>query len=459
MFSDRKIELNTLDKAFKSVNSEFFIIYGRRRIGKTELVKELIKEKTHFYYLAKKQDIQSEVKRFADKFAKSQNVYLENTSSFESVFEQIIEKIDKRKKFIIVIDEFPYWIEKDKSIMSEFQIIWDTILKDKNIFLILLGSSVSIMENKVLNIKSPLYGRRTGQLLVGEIPLKYINDFLPTYSFEEQLKVFGVTGGIPFYLKEFNDKLSFEKNLENTIFNKSNILSIEAKILLEEELRDPDRYFNILKAIRDGAVKFSEISSKSYTDITNLSKYLNTLLKLKIIKKDFRVDITAKSKNFIYSINDNYFDFWLKYYYPYEGALEENSSQVVKLTISDYSNYMGHIFENVCKKMLIKYYGVKYPKIGRWWDKQGNEIDIVGLNSDKKKIVFAECKWTNKKVRLKQLKDLIVKKELMTWDIKNRSEEFIYFSKSGFEKSAIDFAKQNDNFHLYDLKRIKKGFE
>ena len=219
-FVDRVKELDALEKRYKSNKSEFLIIYGRRRIGKTELIKQFTKDKKHFYFLSRKEPIALEVDRFRKKFSKKFNIYLEETKDFETLFKQILEKVDNSKKFIFLIDEFPYLIEKYKPILSLFQHMWDETLNDKNVFLILTGSSVSMMETEVLGYKSPLYGRRTGQLKIEPIKISYLKEFLPNYKTEDLLKTYGAVGGIPFYLKEFDSKKSFLQNINSANLTK-----------------------------------------------------------------------------------------------------------------------------------------------------------------------------------------------------------------------------------------------
>ena len=261
-FVDRVKEIDILEQRYKSNKPEFMIIYGRRRIGKTELIKQFTKDKKHFYFLARKEPIELEVDRFRKKISEKLNIFLRETKDFETLFIEILEKIDASQKFIFLIDEFPYLIEAYKPILSIFQSIWDEVLKNENVFLLLTGSSVSMMETEVLGYKSPLYGRRTGQLKVEPIKINYLNEFLPNYKIKDILKTYGATGGVPYYLKEFNSKKSFLNNVRDTFFNKSNILYQEAETLLKEELREPNTYFNILKAMIDGATKLSEISAK-----------------------------------------------------------------------------------------------------------------------------------------------------------------------------------------------------
>ncbi len=457
MFVDRKPELSALDKAYQSKRAEFFIIFGRRRIGKTSLIKEFAKGKKYFYFLAKKQKISLEIERLVGRIAEELGIFIKSRGNLESVFRELAEKLGPEEKTILVIDEFTYWVEADKSVLSEFQVIWDEILSEKNVFLILSGSAMSVMENEVMGAKSPLHGRRTGQIHLHQLPISALRKFLPSYSFVDIIKVYGVTGGIPYYIQEFSDKLSFKENLLGTVFNKSNILSMEAEILLREELREIHTYFAILLAILEGATKTAEISSKSQVDMGNINKYLRVLMQLRLIEKEYPITEVAKSKNFVYRIKDNYMRFWLKYYYYNEGAIEENAKGVVESVLADYNNYYigRYIFEEICRSALLRAMGDGCPRIGGWWSKD-TEIDIVALDEQKDRILFGECKWRKKKISVSDILALFEKSAMVKWRQGKRKESFAFFAKSGFEKNVGEFAK-GKKIMFFDLGKIEKA--
>lgn len=455
-FIDREHELKELKKAYKKDTPEFFIVYGRRRIGKSELVKKFVQERPHFYYLAKRQDLELEKERFRRELAQKFDIYLEEAETIEGTIKQFIEKADLKNKFILAIDEFPYWMEEDDRIISEFQHLWDEFLQNKNIFLILTGSSVGMMEREVLNYKSPLYGRRTGQIKLEEMPIYSLKEFLPGYSFEEIVETYGVVGGIPLYLRKIDSDKNLMENISETFLNKANLLHEEAEILLREELRKPNVYFNILKTILDGATKLSEISSQSRVDITNINKYLKVLERLKVIRKEYPITEPAKKKNFRYHIQDNYIRFWLNFVYPYQSDIEENKAGVLDTVKKEFNEYLGPFFEDISKKAIRKF--SNYPKVGKWWYKD-NEIDLVALNENKKQILFGECKWSKNKVGKKILDNLEKTAKKVRWTPEDRQEKFALFSKSGFNSKLKNLEKEGENLELYDLNRIERLFE
>ncbi len=444
-FVDRENELSGLNDLYQKERADLFVLYGRRRIGKTTLCKKFAEDKPHFYFLARVQDHALELERMKEVFSERFDTFIPDVKDIEGLFKEMLDKIDDKKKFVFIIDEFPYWIEEDRSILSEMQYIWDEILKDENIFLILTGSSVGMMESDVLDHKSPLYGRRTGQLKLTEIPVHKISEFLPKYSNEELIKTYGALGGVPFYLKEFDPEKDFFENIRDTFLNKLNILHEEAEILLREELRKPNIYFNIIKAMIDGATTLSEISSQSRVSITNVNKYLKVLERLEIIMREYPVTGSSKKKKFLYRITDNYFRFWLSFVYPYQGRIEENPDSVLMNIKSNYDRYMGPVFEEVCMDYIARHY--QYQELGRWWygDK---EIDIVAL--DRNTIIFGECKWSKNKIGVSVLEDLKEKSKDVRWKNNSRKEKYILFSRSGFTKELI----QHEHIELIDIMDI-----
>jgi len=453
-FVDREAELAALAEAYASAKSEFFLIYGRRRIGKTELVKQFASKKRHFYFLAKEQAIEAEVERLGEKFAEKYNVHIQRTGDLEKLFMQILNNIDPDEKFVVVIDEFPFWVSKQRKVLSEIQSLWDEILRERNLFLILLGSSVSMMEHEVMAYKSPLYGRRTGQLRIEPMRPKYLREFLPRYSWEDLVKVFGAAGGVPFYLKEFSDGRSFGENIGKTFFNKSNILYEEAEVLLREELREVHVYFNIMKAIADGATRMSEIAQKSRVDITNINKYLSVLMSLGFVSKRHSITEPPKLKNMRYGIEDNYFRFWIRYVYPHKEEIEEDPAAMMEIFERDHPVYMGGVFEDFCSKVMreldlpvVKESGTL---VGKWWHR-GDEIDIAAVNEDRRELLLAECKWQEDVDGRELAEHLEAKAELVEWHSASRKQHLALFAKS------FSTRPRTVNVHLLDLPALEKA--
>ncbi len=448
---NRKDELKFLENAFNSKKSEFIIIYGRRRLGKTYLVKYFARNKPHFYFLSRQRSIEKEFLDFKDKISRKFNVFLES-KNFEELFKEISSKILKGNRFLIIIDEFPYWIINNKGIVSEFQYYWDEILSNEDIMLVVLGSYMSMMENILLSYKSPIYGRKTGQIELQQMPLSSLREFFPRKNIKEIIEIYGFADTIPYYLLMVGNENSRKEIFKNLLSPYLNFYN-DAELLIKEELREYNVYLDILKAINEGAAKLSEISSKSRVDITNILKYLNILKGMKIIEKIKPITAGTKEKNYLYVIKDNYFKFWLKFIYPYYSEIAENLEEHASFIEKNYNNYLGGIFEEFCRSFLAESKIFQFSKIGRWWYKDC-EIDIALINEKNTEIFLGECKWKDNINAGKIVAELYKKSKNVIWKNENRRESFIVFAKS-FKKRIKEF--EGKKVYCFDIKDIENG--
>jgi hypothetical protein len=453
-FINRKKEMQTLEKEFSKENS-FTVIYGRRRTGKTTLIKEFIKNKNAFYFFADKQNEKIQIERFkyqmSDHFNDEflQNIELKN---WDGIFDYLISKSSSQEKLVLVIDEFQYLCMVNKEFSSIFQRIYDEKLKDSNIMLILCGSLISMMYSQVLAYDSPLYGRRTSQIRLKPIEFEYYNEFFENKNQRELIEYYSVTGGIPKYIQEFNKEESILWNIENNIFNNNNFLYSEPKFLLQEEIYDLSRYFSILQAISNGDTKMSAIASRLSLNSSSLTPYISKLIELDILKREIPVtENINNSKKTLYYIKDNYLAFWFNYVYPYQSYLEiDNLRFPMEKLKSNFNLWISKAYERLCLDSILKDEKIPFPlmKTGRWWDKN-DEIDVVGLGEDK--IIFGECKWSEKHVGLNVLYQLKEKSKKVKWKNGIREEFFILYSKSGFSDDLIKLAKEDSKIILNDF--------
>lgn len=455
-FLDREEEISEVEEKCESNKSEFVVIYGRRRIGKTELIKKFIEEKRAFYFLCEKNKIEVESGRFLEKFNRKFDVFIE-ARSLEEFFEKISTRFEN-ERIIIAIDEFSYWMEREKDkISSQFQYIVDEILPGTKIFLIVCGSLVSTMES-LLAYKNPLYGRATLRMKV--LPLSFLDacKFFKKFGIEDLVEVYASVGGIPAYLNEFNDSLTFEENVNRTFFNKNNVLFDDAERLLKDELREPYVYLSILEQISEGATTLSEISSKSKVDVTNLPKYLKVLENMDLIKKIYPVIRERKSKRGIYKIPDNYFYFQLKFVHRYKEEIELGIMEFSAIE-KEFKGYVGIVFEDLAMELIIKkIYNLpfQFVRIGKWWHKD-KEIDLIALNEHTKQIAFFEVKWhefKKEKEAERVLEELKGKSAFVNWFNNERVEYFgIIAKKIG---AGVKEKLRGAGYLVFDMEEVVK---
>ncbi len=431
-FINRKEEIKILEERFKSGNPEFLILYGRRRVGKTELAARFIRNKPSVYFLAeekKYRDNLNEMKEITAEHLKDEEFKMISFENWSQLFKSFLGRVKERTA--VIIDEFPYLVKDNKAIPSEFQKIWDMHLsKSDKIMLILIGSSISMME-KLLGRKSPLFGRRTAQLEIKPLDIFQAKEFLPDYSMEDCIRAYGCADGIPLYLKQFDEKTPVFENIKNAFFRRDALLYSEAEMLLRQEFREPANYFAILKAISFGNTRQNEIVNYTGIDKSIISKYMQNLEKIRAIKKDYPVtDRKEKRKNAAYCFSDNYFNFWFRFVYPNKTLIESAPEDAFEIMKKNYDMYLGHIFEKVAEQFLQNTRKFKFTKIGRWWRKD-KEIDLAAINGEMCEIFFFEVKWQsldkNKSEKIISL--LKEKARFVDWNKNARKENFGIIAK------------------------------
>lgn len=453
-FVDREIELKWLNRSYKQKYSSFLILYGRRRVGKTELLKHFSKDKDHIYFLATTKTERENLKDLQNVMANFLKDELFRKVDFIG-WEDLFKEFTKRtKKIIIIIDEFPYLIELNKAILSIFQRIWDENLKDKQIMLILCGSSIGMMETEVLGYRSPLYGRRTGQWKVEPFKFRDLKLFFPKYGFEDRLMFYSFLDGIPHYLNQMDTTKTPLWNIQNKVLKRGEYLYEEAENLLRQEFREPRNYFSILHAIADGNTKYGEICNKTELDKPLVSQYLKNLINLHIVKKEYPITQKKETRNTRYELSDNYYDFWFKFVYPNKSLIEEDKHDILMKNIKEkLTLHYSKVFEQVCREIVFDLHNLN--RIGRWWYKD-KEIDIVGLNEQQNMILFGECKWSKRKIGMETIEDLEKKSREVRWKNHKRREIYVLFSKSGFTEDIKSLAQNRTNLQLYDVDRLEK---
>ena len=451
-----------LNEKWQSNIAQFFIIYGKRRVGKTELIKQFIKDKPALYFLADKRttaDQLRELGQIVGNYFKDEILISNGFSDWLEVFLYLKTKTIT-EPLILAIDEYPYLVENDKSTSSLFQKGWDEYLKNTKIFLILSGSSIAMMESETLNQSAPLFGRRTGQILVDPLNFLQSRQFFPEKNFSDFLNIYTITGGMPAYLKQFEEGAGMSEEIKNKIFNKTAFLYNEVEFTLKEELREPKNYLAILRAIALGKRKLSEIVNEVGMDTAATNKYLSVLINLRLAEREVPVteNKPEKSRRGLYKILDNFFGFWFQYIFPYKSYLEMGNYNYVLekmfsgLKYNDKVNsgfklIVAQVYERVAIELLPAWQDkiFSFERVGRYWD-NNQEIDVVGISLPEKKIIFGECKWSEKPVGTDIYEELKKKAEKVEWNLGDRKEFYILFSKSGFTEAMIKIAKSEGVF-------------
>ena len=462
-FLGREKEILVLEKEYAR-DGGFVVIYGRRRIGKTTLIKQFIKSKTAFYFLATKEVESQSMKRFAGVIARTTGNSVLQKAAFSDWLDlfQAVADYKPNEKKVLVIDEFPYLVKVNDSFPSILQNAWDEILKDSNVMLILCGSLISMMKKHALSYESPLYGRRTAQMRIAPLPFTtvYENQKL---SFEEAAEQYSITGGVPKYMEFFSDGQPLYEQIKENVLSKNGFLYEEPNFLLTDEVQVPTNYFSIIKVIADGNHKLGTIAGILGLETSALTPYLKTLSELGFIEK--QVPVTEKNaektRKGLYFISDNFLRFWFRYVYPYKGELELDNTQISldELDKDFKEKFVAFAYEDICKEIFARLCSDKAidftpSKIGSYWlnDKSGNtQIDVMAVDTVNKRLFAGECKYHNQPVDADVYFEL-VKKVDNSAEIKSAFKGYtvIYgvFSKSGFTGRMTDISNSNPNLFL-----------
>ena len=455
MFIGRKTELNKLNEMYSSNQYECAIIYGRRRVGKTTLIKEFIKDKKAVYFLAREADGAINLTGFSNDVHAITAQGLRGNSFFADWEKALdyIYNVSKDERLILVIDEYPYLAGGFRSISSILQAHIDNRLKDSKLFLILCGSSMSFMENQVLGYKSPLYGRRTAQFKITAFNFFDSMQFFNAFEKEDKAILYGVTGGIPEYLNKINPDKTVKENIIGLFLTPSGHLFEEPSNLLKQELREPAVYNGIIEAIAEGASRLNEIATKCGIESNKCAKYLKSLISLGIVRKEYPVT-EASTKKSIYLLDDMMFRFWYRFVFSnMSGVASGLGNAIYDAEVHEnISAYMGLVFEEICKQYLIEEAKKNtlpflIGKIGKWWGnnpkkKRQEEIDILAYRKDS--AIFGECKWTNSLVDIDVLFDLQAQIEWFPY----QNKWLWLFAKKGFTERLIKEAEKHGNIRL-----------
>lgn len=465
MFIGRERELKSLEQLYTSGKFEFAVVYGRRRVGKTALLTQFIRGKNAVYFMGVESNAKQNLENFSKSILEHAGGIEAETSfvSFQAALEYVF-RLAEKERIVLVIDEYPYVARSSKSLASTLQLLIDKNKDASKLMLILCGSSMSYMEDQVLAYKAPLYGRRTAQIKLLPFDFQETCRYFEHFQGEDKALAYGIVGGTPQYLLQFNDRLSIEENIKNTFLDPISFLYEEPVNLLKQEVREPAIYTAIITAIAAGASRMSEISSKVGENTNICANYLNNLISLGIVQKETPYG-EKTSRRSLYSIEDNMFRFWYRFVLENNSLIARGAADLVYRRIEPkLSGYMGKVFEEICKQYLWTLLldgksPVEFISLGRWWgndpvEKVQAEIDILG-EQDKTTALFGECKWTNEKIDLGVLETLIHRSRLFPYS----KVHYCLFSKSGFTKGCMERANELGNVTLIEYEDILKRYE
>jgi len=455
-FINRENELGYLKKELGSKDFRLIPVWGRRRVGKTRLILEATKGRS-VYFLATEAAERTNLKMFREDA--SRELDDQTIKDLELDWEVMFRYLSK-KGITIIIDEFPYLIVANRAIPSIFQRIVDKYLMGTDTKLILCGSSVRMMESKVLSYRSPLYGRRTGQLRLKPLDFSHLSQFFPKTTFENRMRVYGCCGGVPLYLINFTTDKPFQNNLENIFLNPNSFMYMESDLLLKQEFPNPSTYKSIMKEIASGKNTTGEIRKSLDMGKSDLSPYIRNLMETGLV--DRKVPVTeneTRSRRGRYFIGDNFFNFYFRYIHPNASMIEgENVCGVLELIDGDMDSYLGRVFESVAHQAFGKWCidnSTTWDRVGSWWFGE-DEIDLVAFSSKRNEMVFCEVKWSKRPAGRSVVEKLVERSKNVRWRNEKRKNIYMLISRVKPTKGCTTFLDEIGGMFwgIDDLERI-----
>ncbi len=443
-FVDREEELAILEKEWKKKAGSLIVIYGRRRIGKTRLISEFTSNKKGVFFIAEDTSSTIQINGLKEKISEFLNDGLLKSleiKDWDQLFNYFTKNMPK-ERFYLLIDEFSYLIKSDKRILSSLQKYWDSHFLTSPIYILLSGSLLGLMSESVLSYASPLYGRRSRDLLLESLKFKSIPEFLERSS-KDSLETYLIIGGVPEYLLQALNYTEITQFLEKEFFHTQGYFYREPYFIISQEFKEIKTYFSILNAIAYGNTKPTEIANFVGVGAREIYPYLENLIRLGFIER--QVAMLESPKKGIYLIKDQIFDFWFNFVFKYKDEIERGIFTFKKEMLN---TFLGKKFEAFALKELIHQLLPTYEKFGRWWQKS-EEIDLIAINENNLEIAFLECKWSNLTLKKAEeiLNNLKCKSTLVNWHKAERKEQFGIIAKKIEQKEIL----RTERYYAFDF--------
>ncbi len=466
MFVDREQELNFLNSALaRADRGQMILLYGRRRVGKTELLRRWAMDSglPYTYWMADKEPPALQRRKL---FARLFDVPLNRAIDFAawSEFWEWSAPRLAEKRQILILDELPYAITADSAMLSSLQYAWDHYLQDSPVILALCGSHVNVMQ-AIQTHQSPLFGRLTGQWALAPLPFYALQQFFPDWTVEERIAAYAIVGGVPAYLHWLDPQRSLTDNIRQVITAPGSMFMAEPTLLLYDEVREPSVYLAILQAIGAGYHTPKEIGDASLISQSHLSAYLNTLQELRLVKRHLPATLTTaqqrQSRQGRYHLNDPYLRFYFRFLAPHLDTLAFTPEEVLTHIQKELRAFVGQTAFEALAQMWVAENGRSgqlpfIPQsVGQHWSRHV-QVDVVALNWDSRDILLGECKWGAEPVNRQTVRELIEQKAAKVLrDLPDAGHgwrvHFAFFARSGFSTAAAELLDEHHAWRVDPL--------
>ena len=453
-FVGRQRELKMLDELWLSQRSEFLILYGRRRVGKTQLLKTWAERSQArvFYWVADPTSSFDQLHSFSQALYNFRSKHSPASEDFtygswHQAFEELAELADQQR-IAIFLDEFTYLLEAESGIAGILQNVWDRVLSDANLFLVLSGSHLGMMQRQVLSYQAPLYGRATAKLLLEPLQFGSTSSYFPKYSSEERVALYAMVGGIPAYWERIQPGLSIAENIRQLFLTPNTLLQDEPSLLLQDFLKEQRNYVTILKALASGAATPSEISPKTGLPASQIPQYLENLIETGFVARKTPVTRLENTKLGRHVITDPFLRFYFRFLSHRQSQLafgvQQQTLDEIKSHLLDFIG--THTWEELCREWLLKASALKRvpfeaDQVGSAWTRTA-QVDVVGINRMEKTLYLGECKWGTHMCGRDVITGLVEKTgEIIPTD-SNWKIYYLGFARSGWTDAARAYAQK-----------------
>lgn len=416
MLIGREDELQFLEDKYKSADSQIVVLYGKRRLGKTAILREFCEDKTHIFYSCTKSVHYTQLKLFSEclksKIAPNSRIF-KPFNSWQEAFENLAAlPCSPREKKLVIIDEFHLMFESHEQMPFVLQHVWEETLRKKNIMIILCSSLTIFVEKIVLNQSNPFLKYVTGVLKLNKLSFFDAVKFFPNYSVHDKITAYAVFGGTPYYLSQMDPNLSLSENIVKKILTRSTILYHEVDTMIRSDIRESANLNPIVHAIASGSVNVKEIYEKTADDRNRISMYIKTLMDMDIVMRENMLSAVAGEddpQRGTYIVADNFICFWYAFVYPNFSALESGDPQAVfdNVISPELDKYTARIFDDICRQYLIREnekgnLPFTFSRIGQWRD-FSSDLDVMATDDKKDFILIGDCQYNNAPVSVERL--------------------------------------------------------
>lgn len=413
-FLNRSDELGMLRQRVENSHGELLVVYGRRRIGKTELLTQLASETRSLYFEATDTVALDQLRDLTSELARAgagELLAAQPLTGWRAALAAVAEFVSSTPT-LVVLDEFQLLVRQSPDLATELSRWWRVTGRHLPITLVLAGSELSFFEDELL--AGSLYGRRTGQLKLGPFLAREAALFHPGYGYQDRVRCYSICGGIPYYLERFSDDRPLRAQLLAEVFSRTGLLHDEAELMLRQSIPDPANHSAVLRSIAHGHNRNNEIAGRTQLTTAHVTKILDSLERLGLVQRLRPVTASPKAKKIAYAISDHFLRFHFRFVEPARSQLRTTALAEAYLddtVLPALDRHASYAWEDISREYVLRRHdGVSH--VGRWWGQvpsgdgrrtEEREIDVVGVDGDRTPRAVGMCKWTNRAVDLDEL--------------------------------------------------------